>query len=96
MLVDVRLMNIIQIKDLEKVVISCDCEPFKYKNNITIYNLVEGTNTVSNSRMTVYADLINESEVTINSKVYSAGTHLSSNKAYKWHKYLKFKWYRYS
>ena len=65
---------------LGKIVISCDCEPFKYKNNITNYSLVEGTNTVNNSRMTVYADLINESEITINTKVYSAGTHLRAIK----------------
>lgn len=65
---------------LGKIVISCDCEPFKYKNNITNFNLTEGTNTVQNSRMTVYADLINEDEVTINSKVYSAGTHLRAIK----------------
>ena len=65
---------------LGKIVISCDCEPFKYKQNITTFNLVEGTNTVQNSRMTVYADLINESEITINSKVYSAGTHLRAIK----------------
>ena len=51
---------------LGKIAISCDCEPFKYKQNITTFNLVEGTNTVQNSRMTVYADLINESEITIN------------------------------
>jgi phage-related protein len=65
---------------LGKIVISCDCEPFKYKKNITTFNLTEGTNTVNNSRMTVYADLINESEITINSKVYSAGTHLRAIK----------------
>ena len=65
---------------LGKIVISCDCEPFKYKQNITTFNLTEGTNTINNSRMTVYADLINESEITINSKVYSAGTHLRAIK----------------
>ena len=65
---------------LGKIVISCDCEPFKYKQNITTFNLTEGSNTVNNSRMTVYADLINESEITINSKVYSAGTHLRAVK----------------
>ena len=65
---------------LGKIVISCDCEPFKYKNNITNYNLTEGSNTVQNSRMTVYADLINEVEITINSKVYSVGTHLRAIK----------------
>ena len=65
---------------LGKIVVSCDCEPFKYKKNITTFNLTEGTNTVNNSRMTVYADLINESEITINSKVYSAGTHLRAIK----------------
>ncbi len=65
---------------LGKIVISCDCEPFKYKQNITTFNLTEGTNTVNNSRMTVYADLINEAEITINTKVYSAGTHLRAIK----------------
>ena len=65
---------------LGKIVISCDCEPFKYKKNITVFNLTEGTNTVNNSTMTVYADLINEAEITINSKVYSAGTHLRAIK----------------
>ena len=65
---------------LGEIVVSCDCEPFKYKKNVTVFNLNEGTNTVQNSRMTVYADLINESEITINSKVYSAGTHLRAIK----------------
>ena len=65
---------------LGKIVISCDCEPFKYKQNITTFNLVEGLNTVDNSRMTVYADLINEAEITINSKTYNAGTHLRTIK----------------
>ena len=65
---------------LGKIVVSCDCEPFKYKKNITVFNLTEGSNTVQNSRMTVYADLINEAEITINSKVYSAGTHLRAIK----------------
>lgn len=65
---------------LGKIVVSCDCEPFKYKKNITTFNLTEGSNTVNNSRMTVYANLINESEITINSKVYSAGTHLRAIK----------------
>ena len=65
---------------LGKIVISCDCEPFKYKQNITTFNLVEGLNTVNNSRMTVYADLINEAEVTINTTTYSAGTYLRTIK----------------
>ena len=65
---------------LGKIVISCDCEPFKYKQNITTFNLVEGSNTVQNSRMTVYADLINEAEITINNTTYSAGTHLRAIK----------------
>lgn len=65
---------------LGKIVVSCNCAPFKYKKNITTFNLTEGTNTVQNSRMTVYADLINESEITINTKVYSAGTHLRAIK----------------
>ena len=65
---------------LGKIVISCDCEPFKYKQNITTFNLVEGLNTVNNSRMTVYADLINEAEVTINTTTYGAGTHLRTIK----------------
>ena len=65
---------------LGKIVISCDCEPFKYKQNITTFNLIEGPNTVQNSRMTVYADLINEVEITINNTIYSAGTHLRTIK----------------
>ena len=65
---------------LGKIVISCDCETFKYKQNITTFNLVEGLNTVNNSRMTVYADLINEAEVTINTTTYSAGTYLRTIK----------------
>ena len=65
---------------LGKIVISCDCEPFKYKQNITTFNLVEGLNTVQNSRMTVYADLINEAEITINGKTYNAGAHLRTIK----------------
>lgn len=65
---------------LGKIVISCDCELFKYKQNITTFNLIEGTNTVNNSRMTVYADLINEVEITINNTTYSAGTHLRAIK----------------
>ena len=65
---------------LSKIVISCDCEPFKYKQNITTFNLVEGSNTVQNSRMTVYADLINEAEITINGKTYNAGAHLRTIK----------------
>lgn len=68
------------IQRLGEIVISCDCEPFKYKKNITTFNLTEGTNIVQNSRMTVYADLINESEVTINNKTYNAGTHLRTIK----------------
>ena len=65
---------------LGKIVISCDCEPFKYKQNITTFNLIGGTNTVNNSRMTVYADLINEAEITINGKTYNAGAHLRTIK----------------
>ena len=65
---------------LGKIVISCDCEPFKYKQNITTFNLVEGSNTVRNSRLTVYADLINEAEITINGKTYNAGAHLRTIK----------------
>lgn len=65
---------------LGKIVISCDCEPFKYKQNITTFSLVVGDNIVNNSRMTVFADLVNESEITINTKTYSAGTHLRAIK----------------
>lgn len=65
---------------LGKIVISCDCEPFKYKQNITIFNLISGPNTVNNSRMTAFADLTNSVEITINSKVYSPGTHLRAIK----------------
>ena len=65
---------------LGKIVISCDCEPFKYKQNITTVNIISGTNILNNSRMTVFADLMNQSEVTINSKTYNAGTHLRAVK----------------
>lgn len=62
------------------IVVSCDCEPYKYKQNITEVNLTAGKNTVINGRMTVFADLFNDSEVTIGSKVYAAGTHLRAIK----------------
>lgn len=65
---------------LGKIVISCDAEPYKYKQNITTFNLTSGTNTVNNSRMTAFADLMNEEEITINNKVYSSGTHLRAIK----------------
>lgn len=65
---------------LGKIVISCDVEPYKYKQNITTFNLTSGTNTVNNGRMTVFADLMNESEIKINNKVYSSGTHLRAIK----------------
>ncbi len=65
---------------LGKIVLSCDAEPYKYKKNVTTFNLVSGTNTVNNSRMTVFADLMNESEIKINNKVYGAGTHLRAIK----------------
>ncbi len=65
---------------LGKIVISCDCEAYKYKQNITTFNLTNGTNTVNNSRMTVFADLMNESEIKINNRVYGAGTHLRAIK----------------
>lgn len=65
---------------LGKIVLSCDAEPYKYKQNITTFNLTSGTNTVNNSRMTVFADLLNESEIKINNKVYSSGTHLRAIK----------------
>lgn len=62
------------------IVITCDCEPYKYKHNTTTFNLVSGINTVTNSRMTVYADLTCTSEVTINDTVYSAGDYLKAIK----------------
>lgn len=65
---------------LGKIVISCDCKPYKYKKNVTTFNLMDGTNTVNNSRMTAFADLTNESEIKINGKVYGAGTHLRAIK----------------
>ena len=65
---------------LGKIVISCDAEPYKYKQNITTFNLTSGTNTVNNGRMTAFADLMNESEIKINNKVYGAGTHLRAIK----------------
>ncbi len=65
---------------LGRIVISCDCEPYKYKQNITTFNLTSGTNTVTGGRMTAFADLMNEEEITINNKVYGAGTHLRAIK----------------
>lgn len=65
---------------LGTIVISCDCEPYKYKQNVTEVNLTAGKNTVINGRMTVFADLYSDSEVTIGSKVYGAGTHLRAIK----------------
>ena len=65
---------------LGKIVVSCDVEPYKYKQNITTFNLTSGTNIVNNSRMTAFADLLNESEIKINNKVYSSGTHLRAIK----------------
>ena len=65
---------------LGKIVISCDAEPYKYKQNITTFNLTSGTNTVNNSRMTAFADLMNESEIKINNKFYGVGTHLRAIK----------------
>lgn len=68
------------ISKLGKIVISCDCEPYKYKRTVTTAELNEGKNTVINGRMTVFADLYNDSEVTIGNKSYSAGTHLRAIK----------------
>lgn len=63
-------------KNQGKIVISCDCEPYKYKQNITTISIVSGTNTIHNGRMTVFADLICTEEVTINDTVYSPETYL--------------------
>ena len=65
---------------LGTIVISCDCEPYKYKQNLTEVTLTAGKNTVINGRMTVFADLFNDSEVTIGNKVYGEGTHLRAIK----------------
>ena len=65
---------------LGKIVICCDCKPYKYKQAITTKNITTGTNILNNSRMTVFADLVNESEITINTKTYSSGTHLRTIK----------------
>lgn len=65
---------------LGSIVVSCDCEPYKYKKNITEVTLTAGKNTIVNGRMTVFADLFNDSEVMIGSKVYGAGTHLRAIK----------------
>ena len=60
--------------------VSCDAEPYKYKKNVTTFNLISGTNMVNNGRMTAFADLMNDREITINTKTYSAGTHLRAIK----------------
>lgn len=63
------------------IVINCDCEPYKYKQEITTFQLVSGNNTVTNSsRMTVYADLKCEVEITINNTIYQANTYLKAIK----------------
>ena len=62
------------------IVITCDCEPYKYKHELTTFNLVSGTNTINNGRMTVYADLVCTEEVTINDTVYSVGDYLKAIK----------------
>lgn len=62
------------------IVITCDCEPYKYKQELTTFNLVSGTNTINNGRMTVYADLVCTEEVTINDTVYSVGDYLKAIK----------------
>ncbi len=65
---------------LGTIVVSCDCEPYKYKQNVTEVTLTTGKNTIINGRMTVFADLFNDSDVTIGSKVYCAGTNLRAIK----------------
>ena len=65
---------------LGKIMVSCDAEPYKYKKNVTTFNLISGTNMVNNGRMTAFADLMNDREITINTKTYSAGTHLRAIK----------------
>lgn len=62
------------------ITITCDCEPYKYKQELTTFNLVSGTNTINNGRMTVYADLVCTEEVTINDTVYSVGDYLKAIK----------------
>lgn len=65
---------------LGTIVVSCDCEPYKYKQSVTQVTLSSGKNTVINGRMAVFADLFNDSEITIGNKVYGAGTHLRAIK----------------
>lgn len=63
-------------KSQGEIVVTCDCEPYKYKQNITTISIVSGTNTINNGRMTVFADLTCTEEVTINDTVYSPETYL--------------------
>lgn len=62
------------------IVITCDCEPYKYKHELTTFNLVNGVNTIKNSRMTVYADIACTEETTINDTIYSVGDYLKAIK----------------
>ncbi len=68
------------VSKLGKIEISCDCDPYKYKRKITVANLSEGKNTIVNGRMTTYADLYNDEEVTIGNRTYGSGTHLRAIK----------------
>nr|DAK85088.1 MAG TPA: distal tail protein [Caudoviricetes sp.] len=68
------------VSKLGRIVVICNCEPYKYKRKITTVNLSEGKNTIVNGRMTTYADLYNDEEVTIGNRTYGAGTHLRAIK----------------
>ena len=58
------------------IVVSCNCEPFKYHHEVKTVALVEGDNIVENSRMVTFADLNCTQQTTINDTVYSSGNYV--------------------
>ena len=67
-------------KALGTIVVSCNCEPYKYHHDTRTVTINEGDNTIENSRMPVYADLNCTQQTTINDTVYSTGDYLKAIK----------------
>lgn len=63
------------------IVVTCNCEPYKYKADKTTQTIESGTNTITNNgRKTVHADLTCTTSVTVNGAVYTAGTYTNKIK----------------
>lgn len=69
-------------KTLGTIVVSCDCEPFKYHHNNKTVTIYSGDNIVENSRMTTFADLICTQQTTINGTVFPSGDYKKIIKLY--------------